>query len=510
MSMVLGGGWHTPPPVEPAQWHVVEPELSTDDLRYEQLMVAMEALKDALLHMPAPRVEVAAPDLSAIVTAVTQLKGNATADDIARAVVSQITPGGEPAMDEVLGKLVKALERLDFRMKGGMGSGLGGGPATVNVNPDITDRPGRTLGKVEVINFPTQPASTEISNDIGNPVPVSGTVQVGNFPAAQTNALTETQLRSAPIVTADRDLRTSATLTIPAAITATGVVNTTSVAVISAEGMSGFAVQVTATTAPAWVGSVVTEYSVDSGLTWTATAWRQTVTGRSANTLTSDMVVANGSYTGALLRGVLAGATHYRVRLATNTAGSVKVDLVAHENTGAVFSNTVLDTRDPFQYLCSAAGGRVGFNATIDTVTTSTVQQILAAFRNPVGSGVDLNIYKIEFGGSVAGVVRRSRGGTLTVGTGQTPSVNVNRGGGPATSVAELYAGTRGLVLNTVVAGAQLSKVSYVGGSVDDLDNVDGTLTLRPGDLMSWTVMTAAGAGTAALDIAWAQSAAAV
>ncbi len=37
-------------------------------------------------------------------------------------------------------------------------------------------------GTVAVSNFP---ASTEISNDVGNPIPVNGTVSVGNFPATQ-------------------------------------------------------------------------------------------------------------------------------------------------------------------------------------------------------------------------------------------------------------------------------------------------------------------------------------
>lgn len=338
-------------------------------------------------------------------------------------------------------------------------------------------------------------------------VPVSTGLVI---PQPQTDALTNTQLRAAPIVTADRDLRVSGSLSAVAPITTTGTGSTTGTLVVSAEGMSGFAVQVVASTSPVWVGSVVTEYSVDNGATWTATAWRQTITGSSENTLDNTELVNNGSYTGGLLRGVLAGASHYRVRLATNTAGSVQVFLVAHENTGAVFSNTVLDTRSVFQYLCSAAGRRVGFNATIDSVSSSTTAQLLAAFRNPVGSGVDLTIYKIEFGGGTAGKIRRFRGGTLTVGTGQVPAENVNRGGGTNTSVGQLYTGTRGLILNTTVTGGVLAKVTYIAANTDDMDAVDGTLTLRPGDVMSWTVQNTTGTNDASLDLSWAQTAAAV
>lgn len=47
---------------------------------------------------------------------------------------------------------------------------------------DVTDRAGRVLGNVAVSNFP---ATTEITNDVGNPIPVSGSVSVGNFPATQ-------------------------------------------------------------------------------------------------------------------------------------------------------------------------------------------------------------------------------------------------------------------------------------------------------------------------------------
>jgi len=111
--------------------HVEHPQITIESLRAEQLLTAIGALREALATMPAPVVNVAEPDLTAIVQAVTQIKGPATADEIAAAVAQQITPGGEPEMEGVLTELVAALKTLDFRLKGiGSSSTGGGGLAT--------------------------------------------------------------------------------------------------------------------------------------------------------------------------------------------------------------------------------------------------------------------------------------------------------------------------------------------------------------------------------------------
>ncbi len=125
------------------------PKVTVEDLRAEQLLTAIGALREALVEMPTPVVNVAEPDLTAIVQAVTQLKGPATADEIAAAVVSQITPGGEPGMESVLGEVVAALKKLDFRMQGGgLGSNSGAGVFAGSV--DISDRDDRRLGRVSI------------------------------------------------------------------------------------------------------------------------------------------------------------------------------------------------------------------------------------------------------------------------------------------------------------------------------------------------------------------------
>lgn len=154
MTIRLGEGWLdrvVPPAV------LIEDEtkrqVELDDLRQEQLLVALAALREALLELPPPVVHVDAPDLSAIVQAVTGLKPGADAQDIAAAVVAQISgQQDKQSLDVVLAKLVDKLEDLDFRMKGiGRQGGSGGGIS------DLTDRPLRQLGIV---------STTEAANDV--------------------------------------------------------------------------------------------------------------------------------------------------------------------------------------------------------------------------------------------------------------------------------------------------------------------------------------------------------
>lgn len=114
------------------QWHPVvveddtEREVSLDDLRYEHLMATVDALRTALIEMPAPVVNVSEPDLSAVVNAVNGLRPGATAEEIGEAIVTRLGGVERPQVDETLAKLTEALERLDFRLKG-IGSSSGGG-----------------------------------------------------------------------------------------------------------------------------------------------------------------------------------------------------------------------------------------------------------------------------------------------------------------------------------------------------------------------------------------------
>jgi hypothetical protein len=130
-DFVLGSGFRPPVRIEPPE----PPVATVEDLRTEQLLLALQQLHEALSAMPAPVVQVAEPDLTAIVNAVTQLNGPATPDEIAQAVVSQIGGDTRSPIEPVLADLVEALKTLDFRLKGlGSSGGGGGGPSTVSLS----------------------------------------------------------------------------------------------------------------------------------------------------------------------------------------------------------------------------------------------------------------------------------------------------------------------------------------------------------------------------------------
>lgn len=505
------------------------PAPSGDERRHQELRAELVALRQVLEQVvlaestPTEPAQIVVPpsDLTEVVEALSALERapldvNALADAVATAVGL--------AMDE---RRVEVPDRADdviAELKK-IGSRFGRLVALTSpiVAPDISDRPDRKLGRVEVTNFPPVVVSQEISNDVGNPVPVSGTVAVSNFPASVEVAndvgspipVTGTVTTTGTSTVAVTDQRTSATLTAAAPDTTTGIATTTGVVVVPSDGKSGFSAQIIASTSPAWVGSVITEYSLDNGQTWTPTAWRQSVTGSTQNTLLSTQTVALGTYTGGLLRGSAAGATHYRVRQATRTAGSVTVNLVTHQGTGAIFSNTVLDTRELFQYLCSAAGRRVGFNATTDGVSLATAtagtQSLFAVFSNPSTSTVDATIYKIEFGSNVPGRVRRFRNGAITIPTGQNPRPSINRAGGLAVAQSMLYGRETILTVTTQATGGTVTKLVYLNGASDDPDLVNGTLTVRPGENLYWTFTPNANPSATsdvALNLIWAETAA--
>lgn len=183
-GIILGEGWLLPVEEEPAS----EPEVSVESLQAEQLLATVNALREALLNMPPPQVNIDAPDLSAVVNAVNGLRPNATADEIGEAIVARLgggegIAGGGGDLGPVLSKLSKGLDTLDYRLKG-LGSVTGGGGTA---SRDIADRAERQLGQVLVTNLPaTQPVSGSVT--VLNPAPA---------------ALTDAQLRASAVVVAD-------------------------------------------------------------------------------------------------------------------------------------------------------------------------------------------------------------------------------------------------------------------------------------------------------------------
>lgn len=109
----------------------------TQEQWLQSVWAALRRIEDNLALPPAPlelpEIRIDPPDLSAIVTAVTSLNGTGpSADEIARAIAAVIaphpeaTPGGAEALDAV----ARALEKLDFRLKGMGTQAYGGGSVT--------------------------------------------------------------------------------------------------------------------------------------------------------------------------------------------------------------------------------------------------------------------------------------------------------------------------------------------------------------------------------------------
>jgi hypothetical protein len=125
--------------------------LETNDVldgRLNEILGAINLLNRVVQNMPPPVVNLPAPiinippfpelspptvvidppDLSAIVTAVTNLKPGADPTDIADAIMRRLTPGDEPPeVNNALDNVVKALEKLDFRLRGVGSQAYGGG-----------------------------------------------------------------------------------------------------------------------------------------------------------------------------------------------------------------------------------------------------------------------------------------------------------------------------------------------------------------------------------------------
>lgn len=277
-------------------------------------------------------------------------------------------------------------------------------------------------------------------------------------------------------IESEQDEADTRTLTVAAPPSLTGTKTTASAVVVSAENKSGFNALIKGT----FVGTLVAEGSQDGGLTWTATAWRQTLTGAVANTLNETMM-RNGS---ATLRGSCAGFTHYRIRLATLVSGSPQVTLITHPGVGAVFINTFVEIRSLAQYYASAAGGRVALNSMSGVVNTAVAGSPVALFENPANSGVDVYIHSIELGSNNAGRLTRSRGVPVT--TRLTPRPNINRGGGTYTGKARLYAGGNTAPQFVATPPAVSGKTTFISANSQDHDEVEGSIILRPGENLYW------------------------
>ena len=178
VTVQWGADWALTPADEP----IPDPDEAEDNLlalRLELVLTALDNLSETLRDLPQPQVFVDAPDLSAIVQAVNGLRPGADPDEIAQAVVRQIAPTAQKTPpDEVYPEIVKALEKLDFRLRGNLSGGSG-------LVSDVSDRATRVLGNVTVTN-PT--AATDVSALAKDATLTGGNAQVqGNAASGATD-----------------------------------------------------------------------------------------------------------------------------------------------------------------------------------------------------------------------------------------------------------------------------------------------------------------------------------
>lgn len=116
------------------------PVVDPDDEWRTRMLAALDQLAAAVAdrpEIPPPVLEVPPPDLSELVTAVTQLKGPATAEEIAEALAAVLRRDPNPPADtaDVMAEMVAALKKMDFRLKGGGGNMIGTGGGSVEFSP---------------------------------------------------------------------------------------------------------------------------------------------------------------------------------------------------------------------------------------------------------------------------------------------------------------------------------------------------------------------------------------
>ena len=115
-------------------------------------------------------------DTAELLEVMRTLPSGPTPEEIARAIAKVISIPKPTDMTPLLVEMMGALQQTAQELKG-IGKKLKALGMPIVTGPVALDG-----GQFEVTNFP---ATTEIANDSGNPIPVSGSVSIGNFPATQ-------------------------------------------------------------------------------------------------------------------------------------------------------------------------------------------------------------------------------------------------------------------------------------------------------------------------------------
>lgn len=138
------------------------------------VLAALDQLRSAITSMPAPPapiVSVAAPDLSEIVQAVTDLKGPASADEIAAALRDVLVPRDaqtDPAVGGALAEVAAALKKLDFRLQGVGTQAYGGGAVDLSAQTIQQLSDGITIN-ANLAGVATETTLQSINNGVKQP-----------------------------------------------------------------------------------------------------------------------------------------------------------------------------------------------------------------------------------------------------------------------------------------------------------------------------------------------------
>lgn len=141
----------------------------------------LEEIVEGLTLRPAPL------DLTDLLAAIQAIPGSPSAEEIAQAIAMRLRFPSAPDMSPSLEKILEALERL---IRKPVGHVAGGGVASrISIKNTASDPvPVSIQGGIEI----EAASSTEITNDAGNPIPVSGTVTA-------TGPATDAELRATPL-----------------------------------------------------------------------------------------------------------------------------------------------------------------------------------------------------------------------------------------------------------------------------------------------------------------------
>lgn len=199
-------------------------------------------------------------------------------------------------------------------------------------------------------------------------------------------------------------------------------------------------------------------------------------------------------------------------KLSTLSGISTKLDTLPLP-TGAATNTTLTEIRDRLQptalnvsrsllqYYTSVEGGCVAFNATASNtaIPTSTNGVVVCVFYNPSNSGVDLYLARLVLNAAQAGTFKRYRGtGVTNIAATPTPATALNRGGSTNVPKGKVYGHNQVTPTNPI-----FGKTSRVTASVDNNDDINGSIILRPGQYISWTYAPNNNASDCDIEVVW-------